>query len=151
MIVRGLATPDICVRIRDGTRHELDAAIARLEYEASIGYPGAQASFEVEGGYTVRGLPGVIDRYATIHEWTCPPAIVAQMSQLLGSRPVLSRAHHNCLMSKHPKHGSQTNWYRDFRYWSFERPELISLWLDLGPERAENCGMLVLPGGQRLG
>jgi len=150
VIVRGLASPDLCARIRDRARRNLAAATAPLEYEASVGYPGAPASLEVEGGRTVRRLLGAVDRDAAIREWACSPAIAAHMTQLLGGRPVLSRAHHNCVMTKHPNYGSQTNWHRDIRYWSFERPELISLWLALGPEHAENGGLLVLPGTHRL-
>ena len=33
----------------------------------------------------------------------------------------MSRAHHNCLMTKHPRYGSMTGWHRDIRYWSFAR------------------------------
>lgn len=150
VIVRGLASPDLCARIRDRARRDLAAATAPLEYEASVGYPGAPASLEVEGGRTVRRLLGAVDRDSSIREWACSPVVAAHMTQLLRNRPVLSRAHHNCVMTKHPNYGSQTNWHRDIRYWSFERPELISLWLALGPERAENGGLLVLPGTHRL-
>ena len=58
----------------------------------------------------------------------------------------LSQAHHNCVMTKDPRYSSLTNWHRDIRYWSFERPELVSVWLALGRERDENGCLLVLPG-----
>lgn len=150
LIVRELASPDLCARIRDRTQHDLAEAISPLEYEVNVGYPGAPVSLEAEGGRTVRRLLGAVDRDEAMREWASSPAVVSRMTQLLGSRPVLSRAHHNCVMTKHPNYGSQTNWHRDIRYWSFERPELISLWLALGPERAENGGLLVLPGTHRL-
>jgi len=150
LIVRGLASSDHCARIRDCGLRDLAAATAPLEYEASLGYPGAPASLEAEGGLTVRRLLGAVDRDAALQEWACSPTIASLMAQILGDRPVLSRAHHNCLMTKHPSFGSQTNWHRDIRYWSFERPELVSLWLALGSERAKNGGLFVLPGTHRL-
>ncbi len=150
LIVRGLAAPGLCTRICERARAALAGEVPPLEYEASLGYPGAPASLAAEGGRTVRRLLGAIDRDDAMRAWACAPAIAGRMAQLLGARPVLSRAHHNCLMTKHPSYGSQTNWHRDIRYWSFERPELISLWLALGPERAGNGGLLVLPGTHRL-
>lgn len=145
-IVRGLAPSDLCARIREAGARDLAAAKAPLEYEATVGYPGAPASFEAAGGRTVRRLLGAVDRDASMREWACGAAATARMAELLGDRPVLSRAHHNCLMTKHPDFGSQTNWHRDIRYWSFARPELVSLWLALGSERPENGGLFVLPG-----
>ncbi len=146
VVARGFASSDLCARIRDAGIRDLAAAKAPLEYEASVGYPGAPASIEAAGGRTVRRLLGAVDRDAAMRDWACGADTAARMAQLLGGRPVLSRAHHNCMMTKHPDFGSQTNWHRDIRYWSFERPELVSLWLALGPERPENGGLFVLPG-----
>ncbi|MFN8702006.1 MAG: phytanoyl-CoA dioxygenase family protein [Rhodospirillales bacterium] len=145
-IVRGLASSDLCARIRDAGARDLAAAKAPLEYEASVGYPGAPQSLDAAGGRTVRRLLGAVDRDDAMRDWACGADAVARMAQLLGGPPVLSRAHHNCLMTKHPDFGSQTNWHRDIRYWSFARPELVSLWLALGSERPENGGLFVLPG-----
>lgn len=150
LIVSGLASSVLCTRIRDCGIRDLATATAPLEYEAILGYPGAPVSLEAEGGRTVRRLLGAADRDAAMREWACAPAVVKLMTQLLGDKPVLSRAHHNCLMTKHPNYGSQTNWHRDIRYWSFDRPELVSLWLALESERAENGGLFVLPGTHRL-
>jgi phytanoyl-CoA hydroxylase len=60
------------------------------------------------------------------------------MREYFGEQPVLSRAHHNCMMTKHPAYGSLTGWHRDFRYWSFERADMVSVWLALGTETNEN-------------
>jgi len=149
-IARKLAPSDLCARIREAGLRDLDAAKAPIEFEASVGYPGAPASLEASGGRTVRRLLGAVDRDAAMRDWACGQAATARMAQLLGGRPVLSRAHHNCLMTKHPDFGSQTNWHRDIRYWSFARPELVSLWLALGSERPENGGLYVLPGTHLL-
>lgn len=53
-------------------------------------------------------------------------------------------------MTKHPYYGSETGWHRDIRYWSFERPDLISVWLALGNESEENGGLWIVPGSQAL-
>ena len=51
-------------------------------------------------------------------------------------------------MTKDPRYSSITNWHRDIRYWSYERPELVSVWLALGEERPENGCLMLLPGTQ---
>jgi phytanoyl-CoA hydroxylase len=72
------------------------------------------------------------------------------LRQLLGPAIDLSQAHHNCVMTKNPAFSSATGWHRDIRYWSFERPDLVSAWLALGSEHADNGGLLLVPGSHRL-
>ena len=38
-------------------------------------------------------------------------------------------------MTKQARYSSSTGWHRDSRYWHFQRPELISVWLALRDER----------------
>ena len=76
--------------------------------------------------------------------------MVARLRQLLGPEIALSQAHHNCVMTKDPRYSSITSWHRDIRYWSYERPELISVWLALGEERPENGCLMLLPGTQAM-
>ena len=78
------------------------------------------------------------------------PVIGARLRQVLGGLAVLSQAHHNCIMTKNPAYSSLTNWHRDIRYWSFEKPELVSVWVALGDERIDNGCLLVLPGTHRM-
>jgi phytanoyl-CoA hydroxylase len=54
------------------------------------------------------------------------------------------------MMTKNPSYSSITNWHQDIRYWSFERPELVSVWLALGREYFENGCLLVLPGSHAM-
>jgi phytanoyl-CoA hydroxylase len=63
---------------------------------------------------------------------------------------VLTLAHHNCVMTKHPRYGTATGWHRDIRYWRFARNELVTVWLALGDERSENGALKVIPGSHRL-
>jgi phytanoyl-CoA hydroxylase len=72
--------------------------------------------------------------------------VVTRLRQLLGPQIALSQAHHNCVMTKDPAYSSLTSWHRDIRYWSYERPELVSVWLALGEERPDNGCLIVLPG-----
>ena len=53
-------------------------------------------------------------------------------------------------MTKHPGYSSATLWHQDVRYWSFDRPDLVSLWLALGTETADNGALMVIPGSHRL-
>ena len=53
-------------------------------------------------------------------------------------------------MTKSPGHSSKTMWHQDIRYWSYDRPELISVWLALGEERVGNGALWVIPGSHRL-
>ena len=62
----------------------------------------------------------------------------------------LSQCHHNCVMTKQPGYSSETLWHQDIRYWSFDRPELISVWLALGHETEANGALSVIPGSHRL-
>ena len=53
-------------------------------------------------------------------------------------------------MTKHPGFSSATLWHQDVRYWSYERPELISAWFALGQETQKNGALWVIPGTHRL-
>ena len=52
-------------------------------------------------------------------------------------------------MTKHPGYSSTTH-YQDIRYWSYDRPELISVWLALREERDGNGALWVIPGSHQL-
>jgi phytanoyl-CoA hydroxylase len=54
-------------------------------------------------------------------------------------------------MTKNPAFSSATGWHQDIRYWSFEKPELVSAWLALGSEHEENGCLWLVPGSHILG
>jgi len=145
-IVRGLVPAEACARMRASAERDLAAAVPPVEYEADTQYPGAPHSLEAPGGRTVRRLLQACARDAGFREWATAAPIVARLKQLLGPQIALSQAHHNCVMTKDPAYSSLTSWHRDIRYWSFERPELVSVWLALGEERRDNGCLLLLPG-----
>jgi phytanoyl-CoA hydroxylase len=98
----------------------------------------------------VRRLLQACARDSVFREWATAQPLAARLRQLLGPAVELSQAHHNCVMTKDPRYSSLTNWHRDIRYWAFDRPELVSVWLALGRERFENGCLLVLPGSHAM-
>jgi phytanoyl-CoA hydroxylase len=121
-----------------------------LEYEADVGYPGAPTSRDSAGGLTARRLRDAYQRDDCYRDWARAPLLVGMLEQLLTEPVCVTLAHHNCIMTKHPHFGTATGWHRDIRYWSFEKPALISVWLALGDENANNGGLLFIPGSHRL-
>jgi phytanoyl-CoA hydroxylase len=150
LVVRGLVPAGDCARMLAVAEHDLAAATAPLEYETETQYPGAPASLEAPGGRTVRRLLQAYARDAVFRAWATAAPVVERLRQLLGSQLALAQAHHNCVMTKDPRYSSLTSWHRDIRYWSFARPELVSVWFALGPERPDNGCLLVLPGSHNM-
>jgi len=146
IIVRGLASHPLCGQLMGLARQHLAARIGPLEYEAEVNYPGAPAALDAPGGRTVRRLLQAYARDPLFRQWATSPAMGGRLQQLLGPRVALSQAHHNCIMTKDPSYGSSTGWHRDIRYWSFENPELVSVWLALSREHDKNGCLLLLPG-----
>lgn len=150
LIVRGMVPADSCASLRAVAERDLAAAVPPVEYEADTQYPGAPESLAAPGGRTVRRLLQAYVRNAVFRERATAPTMVARLRQLIGPQIALSQAHHNCVMTKDPRYSSITSWHRDIRYWSYERPELISAWLALGEERPENGCLMLLPGTQAM-
>jgi phytanoyl-CoA hydroxylase len=132
------------------TRAHVQQAVAPLEYEAEVGYAGAPSSLDAPGGRTARRLRAAWQRDDHFRAWASDPALVAALHQLFEEPVNVTLAHHNCVMTKHPTFGTATGWHRDIRYWSFPRNELISVWLALGPEHADNGGLRFIPGSHLL-
>jgi phytanoyl-CoA hydroxylase len=146
VIVRRLATGVLCETMRSLAKRDLAAAAGPLEYEADVNYPGAPASLDAPGGRTVRRLLRASARAAVFRDWATSTAVGNRLTQLLGPKVELSQAHHNCIMTKDPSYSSITSWHQDVRYWSYEKPELVSVWLALGREHYQNGCLLLLPG-----
>ena len=149
-IAQGLVPRTDCERMLAVAREQLSAARAPIEYEADVQYPGSPESREAPGGRTIRRLLSAYSRHPLFGHWAVAPTIAMRLEQLLGSPAVLAQAHHNCVMTKDPRYGSSTSWHRDIRYWSFERPELVSVWIALGSERRDNGALRILPGTHRM-
>ena len=146
VVVRQLAPAEVCQAMRELTLRHLDEPRSPVEYEADTHYPGAPTSRHAPGGRTIRRLLQAYARDPLFRNWVESPSIGNRLRQLLGGPIALSQAHHNCVMTKQPAFSSVTGWHQDMRYWAFERPELVSVWLALGPERVDNGCLLVIPG-----
>lgn len=150
VVVRGLADPATCARILAMARDHLARAIAPVEYEAQLHYPGAPESLDAPGGRTVRRLLQAYARDPLFRDWGTAAPVARRLHQLLGREVLLAQAHHNCVMTKQPRYSSVTGWHQDIRYWSFQRPELVSVWLALGRETPENGCLSFIPGSHRM-
>lgn len=150
LIVRAVAPAATLARMRDVALADLAAPRLPVEYEADTHYPGAPAALDAPGGRTVRRLLQAYARDAVFRDWATSPWLAARLKPLLGGEVWLSQAHHNCVMTKHPAYSSVTGWHRDIRYWSFEKPELVSVWLALGEENRDNGCLSLLPGTHRM-
>lgn len=146
LVLPGFSSAQFCAAVVAFAKDELARAAQPIEFEADTQYPGAPLSRLVEGGSTARRLLMASDRHSMLRDWATTGVLNSLLHQLLGAEVFLSRAHHNCIMTKQPEYSSVTGWHRDSRYWSFARPDLVSTWLALGNEQVENGCLLVLPG-----
>lgn len=150
LVLRGLGSPALCNQLVELTSGWLAAQQHPLEYEADVDYPGSPASRAAEGGLTVRRLRQAYSRHPVLQQWAAGAQLAQPLRQLLGDPVLLVQAHHNCIMTKQPAYSSATGWHRDIRYWSYQRPELISAWLALGDETIDNGCLWVVPGSHLL-
>ena len=151
LVVRGLATAPEHAALRALVDTMLDPLQGPVEFEADVGYPGAPKNRADAGGLTPRRLLHAYSRDPLLRAWARDPRVGVRLKKFFGGRaPYVSQCHHNCIMTKHPGFSSLTSWHQDIRYWSFQRADLISTWLALGPERQANGALLVIPGSHRL-
>lgn len=150
VVVRGLVNPTDVAVMRQITEAGLKDHVPPVEYEAELHYPGAPISLNIEGGRTIRRLKQAFSRSYFFSDMMMRPEILNRLKQLLGPQVFCPLAHHNCIMTKQPRHSSDTGWHQDIRYWSFQRPELVNMWIALGREFQENGCLQVIPGSHKL-
>ena len=150
LVVPAMASSAALAAMTGAAKEALDPLTGPVEFEADVGYPGAPLPGQA-GDATPRRLLHAYARHSSFRDWSTSPVVAKVVAGLLGdARILLSQCHHNCVMTKHPGHSSATLWHQDVRYWSFTRPELVSLWLALGPETPANGALQVIPGSHRL-
>lgn len=149
-IVRNAASAEMVAEVREMALRDQRDRVRPFELEADTNYPGAPESTDCPGGMTIRRLLMAHARGPVFTRWLHSEAVAGPLRELYGSPFVCPLAHHNCIMTKEPAFSSDTGWHQDVRYWSFERPELVSTWLALGHERAENGGLRVVPGSHAM-
>lgn len=150
LILRNLCPESLRQEMLAATKEGLSRVVEPVEYEADVEYPGSPPSRNVMGGETVRRLKQAHSRGMCFTELVSHPAMMGRLAQLLGPDYVMPMAHHNCIMTKQPEFSSDTHWHQDIRFWSFERKELISVWVALGEENLDNGCLKVIPGTHRM-
>ncbi len=151
IIVRQLGSRAECSALLQAVHFALDPPLGPLEYESEVAYPGAPTDMESEGGRTPRRLLCAYSRDRAFRDWAHHPSLTKMISGLLaGAELELTQNHHNCVMTKHPKFSSETQWHRDIRYWSYDQPHVITAWLALGLENNQCGGMMLIPGSHRM-
>jgi len=151
IIIRDLASQRELQSMITAVNASLQPALGPLEYEADLSYPGAPVDLTSPGGFTPRRLLNAYARDTVFREWARAPVVIQALQQLIGTEHLsLTQNHHNCIMTKMPEFSSKTGWHQDIRYWCFDRPELVNVWLALGDESLEKGGMKFIPGSHKL-
>lgn len=146
-VARGFLSEHVREALKSSIQGDLEPLVGPAELEADMGYPGAPGHRSEVGGSTPRRLLHAYGRSDDLRSLALHEDVAHILSQLMGTDQVqLSQCHHNCVMTKYPGFSSATLWHQDIRYWSFERPELISVWYALGDELADNGALSVIPG-----
>lgn len=147
LVARGFLSEPVRAKLKASILGDLEPLVGPAELEADVGYPGAPGDRSAEGGSTPRRLLHAYARSDDLRALALRVEVAQMLTQLMGSDQVqLSQCHHNCVMTKYPGFSSATLWHQDIRYWSFDRPELISVWYALGDELADNGALSVIPG-----
>jgi phytanoyl-CoA hydroxylase len=150
VVVPSFLPAEALSKLNEVARAQLAARSMPLEFEADLQYPGAPRSHADPGGETVRRLLDAFGRDGQFAKWAAAPRLRQWMEAYFGEEALMSRTHHNCLMTKHPRYGSMTGWHRDIRFWSFEREDLVSVWLALGEETVDNGALWLAPGSHTM-
>ena len=100
-----------------------------------VGYPGAPAGDKEVGSETPRRLLHAYGRAPIMRRIAFHENVRRVICELMEDEAVmLSQCHHNCVMTKFPKYSSVTGWHQDIRYWHFDFPELVSVWIAIEQE-----------------
>ncbi|CAA6811028.1 MAG: Phytanoyl-CoA dioxygenase [uncultured Sulfurovum sp.] len=143
----------------------LEVALSHLKHkiepiESEIDYDGKSqeyrtdvldySSIEEKSVLTVRRLRQVYDRDILFKNWMENKKIRPMLRQLLEDEVVLITAHHNSIMTKVPRYSTETAWHQDRRYWSYSNDNLVSVWLALGEENAQNGALDFIPSSHKM-
>ncbi len=136
----------------------LDVAKAHLKHgiepiETELGYNAKSLEYRrdvtdyssTKKESQVRRLRQVYDRDILFKEWMENEKIRPILKQVLDDEVVITTAHHNSIMTKMPSPYSETAWHQDRRYWSYTDDNLVSIWLALGEENAQNGVLEFIP------
>ena len=145
LLIRDFYDKEKCDAIKEIAKVHLKYEVKPIETEYE--YIGIEKD---EYKKSIRRLRGVYDRDILFKEWMQYPEIKPILEQLLGERAVLITAHHNSIMTKMPKTSTQTCWHRDSRYWSYNKDNLLSVWLALDTENDKNGVLEFIPKSHKM-
>ena len=153
LLIRNFADKQECEVILDVAKAHLKHKIEPIETELGYGMKSQEYRTEVsdynsiEKGQeaTIRRLRQVYDRDIVFKNWMENKKIRPILKQVLEDDVVITLAHHNSIMTKMPYSSTETAWHQDRRYWSYDGDNLVSVWLALGEENAENGVLEFIP------
>jgi len=158
LLLPQFANHERCNTIKDIAKAHLEHRVPPIETE--VEYVGKTKEERklisdgkahlLEGEVTVRRLRQVYHRDIVFKQWMEHEEIRPVLKQILGENPTITIAHHNSIMTKMPHTSTETRWHQDFRYWSFENDNLVSVWLALDEENGENGVLEFIPGSHTM-
>ncbi|SFV65082.1 Phytanoyl-CoA dioxygenase [hydrothermal vent metagenome] len=158
LLLPEFADHELCNTIKDIAKAHLKHKVPPIETETEyVGKSKEERKYITdgkahlaEGHITVRRLRQVYHRDIVFKHWMENKKIRPVLKQVLGEAPVITIAHHNSIMTKMPHTSTETRWHQDFRYWSFENDNLVSVWLALDEESSDNGVLEFIPGSHRM-
>jgi phytanoyl-CoA hydroxylase len=156
IVLRQFLDAKSCEAILDKAKDALDNAIEPLETET--GYSNRDKAYRslvtdyqshTKNIQSIRRLRQVYERDILFKKWMEAKEIRPVLEQILDDKVVLITAHHNSIMTKMPHSSQETSWHQDLRYWHYEDNNLVSVWLALGEESAENGALEFIPQSHR--
>jgi phytanoyl-CoA hydroxylase len=145
LLLRNFADTRECDAILEVANVHLKDRIEPIEWEGEYNRTADKVLNRM-----VRRLRQVYHRDIRFQNWMENKKIRPILKQVLGENPVITLAHHNSIMTKMPRHGTQTGWHQDKRYWNFENDNLVSVWLSLGDEDYDNGVLEFIPQSHNM-
>ncbi|RRS30559.1 MAG: phytanoyl-CoA dioxygenase [Epsilonproteobacteria bacterium (ex Lamellibrachia satsuma)] len=158
LLLPQFADHELCDTIKDIAKAHLKHKVPPIETELEYVGKSKEERKRISDGHaeqfeeriTVRRLRQVYHRDIVFKRWMESEKIRPVLKQILGEDPTITLAHHNSIMTKMPHTSTETSWHQDFRYWSFENDNLVSVWLALDEEYADNGVLEFIPGSHRM-
>ncbi|MFT4642158.1 MAG: phytanoyl-CoA hydroxylase [Verrucomicrobiales bacterium] len=152
VVLRHLVGEEDITRLREVAMRDWREGTLPVEYESEVSLPDEDLKrTDTRRATIIRRLSNAFVRDPTFYKLITGAAIAGSLRKLLKTdEVVMPLGHHNCIMTKAPNGGTETKWHQDFRYWHFQNPNLVSLWLALGEEFPSNGCLRVIPGSHRV-
>ena len=158
LILRNFLDKESCEAILDVAKAHLKHKIEPIESEGDYGLKSQEYrtdvvdynSIEDRESLTTRRLRQVYSRDILFKNWMENEKIRPILKQILNDEVVITTAHHNSIMTKLSNTSTETSWHQDRRYWSYSDDNLVSIWLSLGEENAENGVLEFIPGSHKM-